>query len=61
MVKNEIAVIRSQIRSTMDIIEILARPSGKYGYDDFCDEDIRDLYYNLNDMVILLGEKMEGK
>ena len=61
MGSKEISVIREQIRSAMNVIEILSRPSGKYGYDDFYDGDIRDLYYNLNDMVILLGEKMEDK
>lgn len=57
MTKKELKVIRSCISAAQDAIEHLATEN--YPYTDFCDEDLSDIFYQLNSMCILLTDKME--
>lgn len=51
MTKKELSVILNSIRNAQNNIEVL-------GFEE--DEDIRKMYYELNDMCILLNEKIKG-
>lgn len=52
-----LTVIRTAIWSAKDIIEELACED--YPYTPFEDEDLSDIFYQLNSMGIALTEKME--
>lgn len=55
---NEAAKLRAiscALYSTKDIIETLDRPRYTYGYDDFATPELRDMFYQLNDMCITLS------
>ena len=56
MTKKELCVIQDCIRAARNSIENLACEN--YPYSEFCDLDIKDMYYRLVDMSILLTRKM---
>jgi hypothetical protein len=56
MDKNEIKIMLGAVRHARDVIGLVARPEGKYGYDDFTNPTVRDRFYNLNQMCEDLGE-----
>lgn len=43
-----------------DIIGLLALPEGKYGYEDFEDEQMRDIYYKLNSICCELISRRDA-
>lgn len=57
MTKKELTVILNSVRHTQNNIEVLGFENYPYGMAE--DEDIRKMYYDLNDMCILLGEKIK--
>ena len=58
MTKKELSVILNSIRNAQNNIEVLGFENYPYGMAE--DEDIRKMYYKLNDMCILLNEKIKG-
>ena len=58
MTKKEMKVIQSGIRNVKDIIEELACEN--YPFAEFCDPDLRDMFYSLNGMALLLDRKIEN-
>ena len=57
MTKKELCVIQDCIRAAQNSIKNLACEN--YPYSEFCDPDIKDMYYHLNDMCRLLTRKEE--
>lgn len=57
MTKKELTVILNSVCHAQNNIEVLGFENYPYGMAE--DEDIRKMYYELNDMCILLGEKIE--
>lgn len=57
MTKKELTVILNSVRHAQNNIEVLGFENYPYGMAE--DEDIRKMYYELNDMCILLGEKIQ--
>lgn len=57
MTKRELKVILNGVRSAQNIIEALGFENYPYGMVK--DHEIQDLYYSLNDMCILLDEKIQ--
>lgn len=53
-----LTVIRTAIWSAKDIIEELACED--YPHTPFKDEDLSDIFYQLNSMAVTLTEKMES-
>lgn len=53
-----LTVIRTAIRSAQDIIEELACED--YPHTPFKDEDLSDIFYQLNSMGIALTEKIKS-
>lgn len=58
MTKKELNVILNSVRHAQNNIEVLGFENYPYGMAE--DEDIRKMYYELNDMCILLNEKIKG-
>lgn len=58
MTKKELSVILNSVRHAQNNIEVLGFENYPYGMAE--DEDIRKMYYELNDMCILLSAKIEG-
>lgn len=58
MTKKELSVILNSIRNAQNNIEALGFENYPYGMAE--DEDIRKMYYELNDMCILLTAKING-
>ena len=58
MTKKGLTVILNSVRHTQNNIEVLGFENYPYGMDE--DEDIRKMYYELNDMCILLDRKIKG-
>lgn len=58
MNKKELTVILNSIRNAQNNIEVLGFENYPYGMAE--DEDIRKMYYELNDMCILLSAKIKG-
>jgi hypothetical protein len=57
MTKKELSVILNSIRNAQNNIEVLGFENYPYGMAE--DEDIRKMYYELNDMCILLNKKIK--
>lgn len=57
MTKKELTVILNSVRHAQNNIEVLGFENYPYGMTE--DEDIREMYYELNDMCILLGKKIK--
>ncbi len=57
MNKKELTVILNSVRHAQNNIEVFGFENYPYGMAE--DEDIRKMYYDLNDMCILLGEKIK--
>lgn len=57
MTKKEFTVILNSVRHAQNNLEVLGFENYPYGMAE--DEDIRKMYYDLNDMCILLGEKIK--
>ena len=57
MTKKELSVILNSIRNAQNNIEVFGFENYPYGMTE--DEDIRKMYYELNDMCILLGKKIK--
>ncbi len=57
MTKKELTVILNSVRHAQNNIEVFGFENYPYGMTD--DEDIRKMYYKLNDMCILLGKKIK--
>lgn len=58
MTKKELSVILNSIRNAQNNIEVLGFENYPYGMAE--DKDIQKMYYELNDMCILLNEKIKG-
>ena len=58
MTKKELNVIFNSVRHAQNNIEVLGFENYPYGMAE--DKDIRKMYYELNDMCILLNEKIKG-
>lgn len=58
MTKKELNVILNSVRHAQNNIEVLGFENYPYGMAE--GEDIRKMYYELNDMCILLNEKIKG-
>lgn len=56
MTKKELNVILNSVRHAQNNIEVLGFENYPYGMAE--DEDIRKMYYELNDMCILLTAKI---
>jgi hypothetical protein len=61
MDEKEIKIMLEAVRHAQDVIGLIARPKGKYGYDDFTNPTVRDMFYDLNQMCIVLGKLKENK
>lgn len=57
MTKKELNVILNSVRHAQNNIEVLAFENYPYGMAE--DEDIRKMYYELNDMCLLLDKKIK--
>ncbi len=57
MKRKELEVIQNSIRTVRDNMGILLAEDGHYR--NIQDAELRKLYYDLNDMCLLLGQKME--
>jgi len=57
MNKKELKAILSGISHVQRIIEVLGFEN--YPYEMIMDEDLRKMYYGLNDMAILLYQKID--
>lgn len=58
MSKKELDAILSGIRHVQRIIEAFGFEN--YPYEMTMDEDLRKMYYKLNDMAILLNQKIDN-
>lgn len=57
MTKKELTVILNSVRHAQNNIEVFGFENYPYGMVE--DEDIRKMYYELNDMCILLSAKIK--
>ena len=57
MTKKELNVILNSVRHAQNNIEVLGFENYPYGMTK--DEDIRKMYYELNDMCLLLDKKIK--
>lgn len=57
MTKKELTAILNSVRHAQNNIEVFGFENYPYGMVK--DEDIRKMYYELNDMCILLGKKIK--
>lgn len=57
MTKKELTVILNSVRHAQNNLEVLGFENFPYGMAE--DEDIWKMYYDLNDMCILLDEKIK--
>lgn len=57
MTKKELTVILNGVRHARNSIDVLGFENYPYGMAE--DEDIRKMYYELNDMCILLVKKIK--
>jgi hypothetical protein len=60
MDEKEIKIMLEAVRHARDVIGLVARHKGKYGYDDFVNPAVRDMFYDLNQMCEYLGEMKEN-
>ena len=58
MTKKELTVILKALSHAQDVIENLACKS--FPWTEFEDDDLRDMFYRLNDMCISVNKKMEA-
>lgn len=58
MAEKDLLVIQNGIRTARDSMEILLGEGGHHW--NIQDAELRKMYYDLNDMCILLSKKMEG-
>lgn len=59
MDKKEIKIVLKAVMSAQDIVGFVALPNGKYGYEDFKDRQLRDIYYKLNYICLDLIHRLE--
>lgn len=58
MTIKELKQIRNSLYNARDTVEILATEN--YPFTDFEDEEIRDIFYNLNEMAITITNKIDN-
>jgi hypothetical protein len=59
MDKKNLDIALKAVMGAQDIIGLVAFPDGKYGYENFNDEQLRDIYYKLNEICCNLIDRME--
>ena len=57
MTKRELEAIQHGVRCAQNIIEALGYENYPYGITE--DRDIQEMYYELNDMLIMLSKKIQ--
>lgn len=60
MDKKSIEIALRAVMGAQDIIGLLALPEGKHGYEDFEDEQMRDIYYKLNSICCELMSRRDA-
>ncbi|MDD7439754.1 hypothetical protein [Prevotellamassilia timonensis] len=58
MTKKELKVINTAIHGAMDVLETLSRKPGDWTYYGIADEDLRNMFYDLNTMCLKLNERI---
>lgn len=59
MDKKNLNIALKAVMGAQDIIGLLSLPNGKYGYENFNDEQLRDIYYKLNNICCALIDRMD--
>lgn len=59
MERNDLKIIIKSLEYVRDLIGIVARPEGKFEYDSFEDDELRDMYYDINSMCVSVEEKIK--
>lgn len=59
MDKKNLDIALKAVMGAQDIIGLVALPDGKYGYENFNDKQLRDIYYKLNEICCDLINRME--
>lgn len=60
MDKKNVKIALQAVMGAQDIIGLLALPEGKYGCEDFEDEQMRDIYYKLNSICCELISRRDA-
>jgi hypothetical protein len=58
MDQKNLRIINEALMNARNIIEIAARPAGSFDYNDFTDDQLRDMFYEINSMCLKLNTRI---